>query len=73
LTELKLDIISTIATYASALLLDPEVSAFPVVTTNARPHSVELITALETTGYTGIPSSRESYILDGWSIENALE
>lgn len=71
MTELKLDIISTIATHASALLLDPEVSAFPVVTTNALPHSVGLIAALEATGYTGIPSSRESHILDGWSIEKA--
>jgi len=71
LTKLKLDIISTIATHASALLLDPEVSAFPVVTANALPHSVGLIAALESTGYTGIPTSRESHILDGWSIEKA--
>ena len=71
LSALKLDITSSIAQYASALLLDPEVGIFPVIANNRLPRDVGLLVALEATGYTGDPVSRQSRILENWSVNKA--
>jgi tagatose-1,6-bisphosphate aldolase len=69
LSSLKLKITHSIAKNASALLIDPEVGLFPVVSQNALPKSVGLIVALEATGYVGETTQRVSKVLDYWSVK----
>jgi tagatose 1,6-diphosphate aldolase len=67
----KLDITSALASEATAVLLDPEVSAAQAVAQGAIPHNVGLVVALESTGYTGNATARHAQILPGWSVEKA--
>lgn len=67
----KLDVTSALAPKATAVLLDPEVSAAQAVAQRAIPHHVGLVVAVESTGYTGDASARQAQILPGWSVEKA--
>jgi tagatose 1,6-diphosphate aldolase len=62
---------SILAKFATAVLLDPEVSASQAVAAGSLPGQVGLVVALESTGYNGIPTARQSQVLPGWSVEKA--
>ncbi len=71
LSRFKLDVTRELASYATAVLLDPEVSAAQAIAAGALPGDRGLVVALEATGYTGEASARRSQILPGWSVEKA--
>lgn len=71
LSSFKLELISNLAKCATAVLLDPEVSAAQTIATGCLPGQVGLVVALESTGYNGIPTARQSQVLPGWSVEKA--
>jgi tagatose-1,6-bisphosphate aldolase len=67
----KLDVTSSLASQATAVLLDPEVSAAQAIASNSIPNNIGLVVALESTGYTGDATARHAQILPGWSVEKA--
>ncbi len=67
----KLEVTRELAPCATAVLLDPEVSAAQAIAAGALPGDRGLVVALEATGYTGEASARRSQILPGWSVEKA--
>jgi tagatose-1,6-bisphosphate aldolase len=71
LSRFKLDVTSTLASHATAVLLDPEVSAAQAIAEHAIPKSVGLVVAVESTGYTGDATARQAQIIPGWSVEKA--
>jgi tagatose-1,6-bisphosphate aldolase len=71
LSSFKLEVTSILAKFATAVLLDPEVSASQAVAAGSLPGQVGLVVALESTGYNGIPTARQSQVLPGWSVEKA--
>jgi tagatose-1,6-bisphosphate aldolase len=71
LSRFKLDVVTTLAEYSTAILLDPEVSAAQAVAEGVIPKQVGLVVAVESTGYTGDSNARHAQILPGWSVEKA--
>ncbi len=71
LSRFKLEVTRELALYATAVLLDPEVSAAQAIAAGALPGDRGLVVALEATGYTGEATARRSQILPGWSVEKA--
>ena len=71
LSRFKLDVTSTLAPEATAVLLDPEVSAAQAIAQRSIPNNSGLVVALESTGYTGNATSRQAQIIPGWSVEKA--
>ena len=71
LSRFKLDVISALASEATAVLLDPEVSAAQAVAQCAIPNNIGLVVAVESTGYTGDAIARQAQIIPGWSVEKA--
>src|ERR1700690_1669566 len=71
LSRFKLDVTSTLASEATAVLLDPEVSAAQAIAQRVIPNNVGLVVALESTGYSGEVTSRHAQIIPGWSVEKA--
>ena len=71
LSRFKLDVTSALASEATAVLLDPEVSAAQAVAERALPNNVGLVVAVESTGYTGEATARRAQIIPGWSVEKA--
>jgi tagatose-1,6-bisphosphate aldolase len=71
LSRFKLDVVSALATEATAVLLDPEVSAAQAIAQYAAPKEIGLVVALESTGYTGDAIARQAQIIPGWSVEKA--
>jgi tagatose 1,6-diphosphate aldolase len=71
LSHFKLDVTAALADLATAVLLDPEVSAAQAVAAGALPGKSAFVVALESTGYSGEPTARQSRILPGWSVEKA--
>ena len=71
LSRFKVDVTSVLAKWATAVLLDPEVSAAQAVAQRAIPNSVGLVVAVESTGYTGDATARHAQIIPGWSVEKA--
>jgi tagatose 1,6-diphosphate aldolase len=67
----KLDVTSALASEATAVLLDPEVSAAQAIASHAIPSDVGLVVAVESTGYTGDATARQAQIIPGWSVEKA--
>src|SRR5512134_112950 len=53
LSSFKLDVTRVLASRATAVLLDPEVSAAQAIAKRVVPNSVGLVVAVESTGYTG--------------------
>jgi len=70
LSRFKLDVTRTLAHRATAVLLDPEVSAAQAIASRAIPN-VGLVVAVESTGYTGDVTARHAQIIPGWSVEKA--
>ncbi len=71
LARFKLDVTSALASKATAVLLDPEVSAAQSIVARAIPNNVGLVVAVESTGYTGGATARHTQIIPGWSVEKA--
>lgn len=71
LSRFKLDVTAILAEYSTAVLLDPEVSAAQAIAAGVIPKQAGLVVAVESTGYTGRPTDRQSQVLPGWSIEKA--
>lgn len=71
LSRFKLDVTSTLASSATAVLLDPEVSAAQAIAQHAIPKSIGLVVAVESTGYTGDATARQAQVIPGWSVEKA--
>jgi len=71
LVRLKNDIIANITEGLTAILLDPEVGAAQVISAGTLSGKVGLTVALETTGYEGNSTERESRILEGWGVKKA--
>jgi tagatose 1,6-diphosphate aldolase len=69
LTRFKLDVTSELAGQATAVLLDPEFSAAQAIAAGTLPGRVPLVVAVESTGYGGEPTARQSQMLPGWSVE----
>ena len=65
LSRFKLDVTSTIASKATAVLLDPEVSAAQAIAQRAIPNNIGLVVAVESTGYTGDATARQSVVQAG--------
>jgi tagatose-1,6-bisphosphate aldolase len=71
LSRFKIDITSVLAGRATAVLLDPEVSAAQAISQRVIPKETGLVVALESTGYTGDATARRAQIIPGWTIEKA--
>ncbi len=71
LSRFKVDVTDALAKRATAVLLDPEVSAAQAVAQRAIPNSVGLVVAVESTGYTGDATARHAQVIPGWSVEKA--
>jgi tagatose 1,6-diphosphate aldolase len=71
LSHFKLDVTAALAEEATAVLLDPEVSAAQAIAQHVIPKEVGLVVALESTGYTGDATARHAQIIPGWSVEKA--
>ena len=71
LSRFKLDVTRAAASSATAVLLDPEVSAAQAIAQHVIPNHVGLVVAVESTGYTGDATARRAQIIPGWSIEKA--
>ena len=70
LSTFKLEVTRMLAHRATAVLLDPEVSAAQAIASRAVPN-VGLVVAVESTGYTGDATARHAQIIPGWSVEKA--
>src|ERR1051325_485223 len=71
LSSFKLDVTAALASEATAVLLDPEVSAAQAIAGHILPKNIGLVVAVESTGYTGDATARHAQILPGWSVEKA--
>lgn len=71
LSQFKMDVISELSSHATAVLLDPEVSAAQAIGKGILPGKVPFVVAVESTGYGGSPTARQSQVLPGWSLEKA--
>lgn len=71
LSQFKLEVLAALADGATAVLLDPEVSAAQAIAAQILPGQLGLVVAVEATGYTGDPGARRSQVLPGWSVEKA--
>jgi len=71
LSAFKLEVAKALADTSTAVLLDPEVSAAQAVAARVVPGNVGLVVAVESTGYGGASTARQSQILPGWTIEKA--
>ena len=71
LSRFKVEVTTALAKHATAVLLDPEVSAAQAIAQRAIPNSVGLVVAVESTGYTGDATARQAQVIPGWSVEKA--
>ena len=71
LSSFKQDITNALAIHATAVLLDPEVSAAQAIASGVLPGDKGLIVAVESTGYKGNAFARQTHILPGWDVEKA--
>ncbi|HKG55496.1 MAG TPA: hypothetical protein VKB04_14635, partial [Anaerolineales bacterium] len=60
LSRFKLNVVSVLASEATAVLLDPEVSAAQAIAQYTIPKEIGLVVALESTGYIGDVTARQA-------------
>lgn len=65
----KLELCSSLAKYASAVLLDPIFGAAQCISRRVLPPGTGLLVSIEATGYGGSREGRLTGLLDGWSVE----
>lgn len=68
MSAFKIEVVQALGPVSSAVLLDPEMGASQAVAAGALPGTTGLVVAVESTGYTGEPTGRESQVLPGWSV-----
>jgi tagatose-1,6-bisphosphate aldolase len=68
MVEVKRAIVRAVAGTATGVLLDPEVGAAQCITDGSVPPDAGLLVAVESTGYTGPSTARQSQVLPGWSV-----
>lgn len=71
LTGAKLWLLRELGSEATAVMLDPEYSAAQAIAARTLPGNVGFLTALEAQGYLGDPKTRQTSLLDGWSVNKA--
>lgn len=71
LSQFKLETVSALADLPTTILLDPEVSAAQAISTFTLPGNRSFVVALESTGYGGSPTARQSQIIPGWNVRKA--
>jgi tagatose 1,6-diphosphate aldolase len=69
MVERKLELCSTLAKYASAVLLDPIFGAAQCLSYGVLPSSSGLLVSIEASGYGGEKEHRLTRLLDEWSVE----
>ena len=69
MVERKLELCSSLAKYASAVLLDPIFGAAQCIAHGALPNDTGLLVSIEASGYSGGKEHRLTKLLDGWSVE----
>ncbi|MBA7506390.1 Tagatose 1,6-diphosphate aldolase [subsurface metagenome] len=69
MVERKLELCSSLAKYASAVLLDPIFGVAQCITHGALPNNTGLLVSIEASGYSGGKEHRLTKLLDGWSVE----
>ena len=69
MVERKLELCSTLAKYASAVLLDPIFGAAQCISYNVLPNSTGLLVSIEASDYGGEKEHRLTKVLDEWSVE----
>ena len=69
MVERKLELCSSLAKYASAVLLDPIFGAAQCISHNVLPKSTGLLVSIEASGYGGGKEQRITKLLEGWSVE----
>jgi tagatose 1,6-diphosphate aldolase len=73
LAAFKQDVVKWVSPVASAVLLDPEYGIGGTVREGILPGTVGLLAALEETGYQGETTARLGRLVEGWSVEKALQ
>jgi tagatose 1,6-diphosphate aldolase len=71
LSRFKLDVTAELASCATAVLLDPEVSAAQAIAAGKLPGERAFVVAVESTGYSGDATARRGQIIPGWSVAKA--
>lgn len=71
LVQFKQDVVATLGSRATAVLLDPEFGLAQCIASGVLPGSVGLIVSLEATGYKGEPRARRTVLLRDWGVEAA--
>lgn len=69
MVKYKLELCSSLAKYASAVLLDPLFGAAQCISHNVLPNNIGLLVSIEASGYSGQKEHRLTKLLDGWSVE----
>ena len=69
MVERKLELCSSLAKYASAVLLDPIFGATQCISSGLLPRSTGLLVSIEASGYAGGKEHRLTTLLDDWSVE----
>jgi len=69
MVERKLELCSTLAKYASAVLLDPIFGAAQCISHGVLPDNTGLLVSIEASGYGGKKEHRITKLLDGWNVE----
>lgn len=69
MVERKLELCSSLAKYASAVLLDPIFGAAQCIARGVLPNDTGLLVSIEASGYSGGKEHRLTRLLDGWSVE----
>jgi len=65
----KLELCSSLAGYASAVLLDPIFGAAQAISSGVLPEGTGLLVSIEATGYSGEKEYRLTELLSNWSVE----
>jgi tagatose 1,6-diphosphate aldolase len=71
MVDFKLDLCQAVATFASAILLDPEYGAGQAIAAGLLPGPKGLLVSMEKTGYSGDSTARITELLPGWSVKKA--
>ena len=69
MVERKLELCSSLAKYASAVLLDPIFGAAQCISHCVLPNNTGLLVSIEASGYSGEKEHRLTRLLDEWSVE----
>lgn len=71
ITELKIEVVASLADLATGVMLEPEYSIPQVLDAGVLPEGVGFLAALEAQGYLGDPEAEPTRLLDGWSPAQA--